>query len=309
MPSTSYTRPVSRAATALLLLSAALISPTSAAGLRTMKSAGCYSSSTPLKDQGSNIYQSSGACQPICVDLDFAVMAMTEGSNCLCGDMLPSEDSKVSDDKCDTPCDGYDKEMCGGHNYFSVFLSGTKNNVDSYAGDESSSSSSASAPASSTTAAPSSSTTKAPNAGAVSTSIAPGTTVVVTMPSSQQQTESPDAASANRSDGGSSTNVAGIAAGVVVGVVAIAGIGIGLFFFMRHRKRKAEEEEFKRTQVGDFMRHGGTSGEGKPPNTGYSNMSDSRLDPEANKRNSTGSIADNQDYSRRILRVANPDDH
>ena len=116
MPSTSYTRPVSRAATALLLLSAALISSTSAVGLRTMQSAGCYSSSTPLKDQGSNIYQSSGACQPICVDLDFAVMAMTEGSNCLCGDMLPSEDSKVSDDKCDTPCDGYDKEMCTSSN-------------------------------------------------------------------------------------------------------------------------------------------------------------------------------------------------
>ena len=187
----------------------------------------------------------------------------------------------------------------GGHNYFSVFLSGTKNNVDSYVGDEASSSSSAAA--SSTTASPS--TTKAPNGAAVSTSIAPGTTVVVTMPSSQQQTESPDAASGSKSDGGSSTNVAGIAAGVVVGVVAIAGIGIGLFFFMRHRKRKAAEEEFKRTQVGDFMRHGGTSGEGKPPNTGYSNMSDSRLDPEANKRNSTGSIADNQDYSRRILRV------
>jgi hypothetical protein len=116
MPSTSYTRPVSRAATALLLLSAAFISSTSAANLRTMKSAGCYSSSTPLKDQGSNIYQSSGACQPICVDQDFAVMAMTEGSNCLCGDMLPSEDSKVSDDKCDTPCDGYDKEMCTSSN-------------------------------------------------------------------------------------------------------------------------------------------------------------------------------------------------
>jgi hypothetical protein len=112
MPSTPYTRPVSRAATALLLLSAVFISSTSAVGLRTMKSAGCYSSSTPLKDQGSNIYQSSGACQPICVDQNFAVMAMTEGSNCLCGDMLPSEDSKVSDDKCDTPCDGYDKEMC-----------------------------------------------------------------------------------------------------------------------------------------------------------------------------------------------------
>jgi cell wall integrity and stress response component len=123
------------------------------------------------------------------------------------------------------------------------------------------------------------------------------------MPSSQQQTEAPQASTEPKSNGKSSTNVAGIAAGVVVGVVALAGIALGLFFFMRHKKRKAAEEDFKRTQVGDFMRHGGTSSESKPPNTGYSNMSDSRLDPEANKRNSIGSIADDQDYSRRILRV------
>ena len=114
MLSTRSTRPVSRAATALLLLSVALISSTSAQGLKTMKGQGCYSSSTPLKDQGTNIYQSSGACQKTCVEgsTSYAVMAMTEGSNCFCGDMLPAEDTKVDDSKCDTPCDGYDQEMC-----------------------------------------------------------------------------------------------------------------------------------------------------------------------------------------------------
>lgn len=262
-----------------------------------MKYAGCYSSSTPLKDQGSDIYQSSGNCQPICVDKNQPVMALTEGSNCLCGELLPAESDKVGDDKCDTPCDGYDKEMCGGHHFFGVYLSGTENNVDSYVASSSSSSGSA------TTPAPTSSSTAQ---AAVSTSVAPGTTVVVTMPSSQQQTEAPSPSAEADSDSGSKPNVAGIAAGVVVGVVAVAGIAIGLFFFMRHRKQKAAEEEYKRNQVSDFMRHGGTSGEGKPPNTGYSNMSDQRLDPEAGRRNSAGSIADDQDYSRRILRVANP---
>jgi len=199
--------------------------------------------------------------------------------------------------------DNTDDHTGGGHNYYSVFLTGTKNNVDSYSGGSSSSSFGSTTSPSTTSA--SSSITAAPSSGsaAVSTSIAPGTTIVVTMPSSQQQTEAPEASPSSKSDSGSGTNVAGIAAGVVVGVVAIAGIAIGLFFFMRHRKRKAVEEEYKRNQVGDFMRHGGNSGEGKPPNTGYSNMSDSRLDPEANKRNSIGSIADDQDYSRRILRV------
>lgn len=72
---------------------------------------------------------------------------------------------------------------------------------------------------------------------------------------------------------------------------------------MRRKKKQAAEDEYKRSnQVSDFMRGGG---ERKPPQTGYSQMSDSRLDPEAGqRRDSQGSIADNQDYSRRILRVS-----
>lgn len=77
-----------------------------------MKKAGCFSSSQPLKDQGEATYQTSGYCQPLCVDAGYAVMALSEGSNCWCGDELPAEDTLVDDDKCDTPCDGYDKEMC-----------------------------------------------------------------------------------------------------------------------------------------------------------------------------------------------------
>ena len=92
-----------------------------------------------------------------------------------------------------------------------------------------------------------------------------------------------------------------IAGGVVVGVVVIIGVIVGLYFFLKHRRKAAAEDEYKRTQVGDFIR----GGERKPPGSAYSQMSDSRLDPEAGaRRNSHGSIADNQDYSRRILRVS-----
>jgi cell wall integrity and stress response component len=90
---------------------------------------------------------------------------------------------------------------------------------------------------------------------------------------------------------------------VVVGVLAFAAICAGAFFFLRRRKSRAAEEEYKRTQISDFM----GAGERKAPGTGYSQMSDARLDPEAaaGRRNSVGSIADDQDYSRRILRVRN----
>lgn len=136
----------------------------------------------------------------------------------------------------------------------------------------------------------------------VITSIAPGETIVKTVPAVQASSTSD---SANQSQGGGGTNVGAIAAGVVVGVLAIAAIAGGLFWFIRRKKRQAAEDEYKRSnQVSDFMRGGN---ERKPPQTGYSQMSDSRLDPEAGqRRDSQGSIADNQDYSRRILRVSIP---
>jgi len=124
------------------------------------------------------------------------------------------------------------------------------------------------------------------------------------MPATQNagQSSSPTPTPEKKSGGG--TNVAGVAAGVVVGVLAAAALAAGLILWIRHRKRQAAEEEYKRSnQVTDFMR-GSHGNEPKPPPTAYSQMSDSRLDPEANaRRNSAGSIADDQDYSRRILRV------
>ena len=193
----------------------------------------------------------------------------------------------------------------GGSNYYTVWLTGTESNVPNYGGGGSVPSSSiAPAPSSTNTVAgsPRASTTKSPahthghpNKPSVVTSMRPNQTIVVTQPAS---TSSSTPAPGNSSGG---PNVAAIAAGVVVGVVVLAAIVAGLFFWMRHKRRHAAESEYKRsTQIRDFMR----GGERKPPPTGYSTTSDSRLDPEAgNHRNSQGSIADNEDYSRRILRV------
>lgn len=85
-----------------------------------------------------------------------------------------------------------------------------------------------------------------------------------------------------------------------MGVVAVAGIVGGIFFFLRRRRNKEIEEEHRRNAAVNAFIHGS-----KPPSSsgGYS-ISDSRLDPVmAQRRMSDGSIADNQDYSRKILRV------
>ena len=126
------------------------------------------------------------------------------------------------------------------------------------------------------------------DSGGSSTVTDGGQTVVVTSPGEANPVESED-------DG---PNTGAIAAGVVVGVAALAAIIGGGWFFMRRRNRKAMENEHHRTATIDHFVAGGK------PNSS-SSMSDSRLDPSmmAHRRQSDGSIADNQDFSRRILQV------
>ncbi|KAI9860140.1 MAG: hypothetical protein M1813_006250 [Trichoglossum hirsutum] len=252
-------------------LAMASASPEPSGALKTQIGVGCYSSSDPLEDQGPYTYQSTGWCQDTCVNkLNKPVMGLSQGTNCWCGSKLPANSTKVDDSKCSSPCAGYDKDKCGGNDYWSVFLTGTQANVDSI---DSSSSSSAS-PSGSKSAGPSVVTLE-------------GSTVVVTASGS----------SSSHKGGGSK---AGIAAGVVVGIIAVGAIIGGAWFYLRARKRKALEEEYRRNAaINSFI--------AKPGST--SSISDSRLEPSVmmQRRMSDGSIADNQDYSRRILKVTNPD--
>lgn len=97
----------------------------------------------------------------------------------------------------------------------------------------------------------------------------------------------------------SKPNTAGIAAGVVVGIVALAAICGGVWFFLRRRRQKQAEEDYRRNaaNVDQFVAGGKL-------HTSNSSMNDSRIDPSfMDRRQSNGSIADNEDYSRRILKV------
>jgi len=97
--------------------------------------------------------------------------------------------------------------------------------------------------------------------------------------------------------------------------VAFAALVGGVYFWLRRRRQLAVEAEHRqKSQVSDFIAGGGGAGmsyERKGMGNGYSHRGDARLDPEAGglRRNSVGSFVedDSQDYSRKILRVANPD--
>lgn len=257
-------------------------------GLKTMTPMGCFSSSESLEDQGPWTYQTRGYCQPICVGLNKPVMGLTGGSNCWCGDLLPAAENKVDESECNFPCDGFDKEMCGGDGRWTVYLTGLKPSVRN--AEPSSSPKETGLSSSPTDHAPASTRTAPPQVVTVG-----GQTQTVTAGDPGPTSTSP---SASKSSGSGSK--AGIAAGVVVGVLVLCALAGGIFLYVRMRRRKAVEDEYRRNAEINRFVAGGKEG---------SMMSDSRLEPSvmANRRMSDGSIADNQDYSRRILKVTNPD--
>lgn len=163
----------------------------------------------------------------------------------------------------------------GGENAYNVYLTGLEQSV----------------PTLSATSTGASATGGSPTTGGATTIVTEaGQTIVVTA-SSQND--------AQGSSSGSGSKTAGIAAGVVVGVVALGAIAGGAFFFFRRQKRKEVEEEYRRNAAINSFVH-----PNKPISS--SSMSDSRWDGDymAQRRQSNGSIADDEDFSRRILKVS-----
>lgn len=252
-----------------------------------LKSQGCFSADGNFTLVTEKIDLASGSCGVVCQGKKKNVMAL-HGAQCFCGSYYPPKKSLVSDKKCNYPCPYYDKEACGGlgdPGYWSVFNTGIdmtveylpepKEDDDDDDDKKSKTSSVVSSTAAESTAGPT----------------APAAT--------ETQGEGEDQPEEEKKSG---PNTAGIAAGVVVGVAVIAG-GIGGFFFWMRRRRNAEIEEDHRRNaaVNAFI-----SGSKPPSSHGSISMTDSRLDPVlAHRRMSDGSIADNEDYSRRILRVTN----
>jgi cell wall integrity and stress response component len=235
---------------------------------------GCFSSWGNLIFNSTPSFNSKSACAvDICYAGGFKVAATSGGNQCYCGDEYPPKDSLTDDSDCNTPCPGYGLQACGGIDFYTVYNTGIMLSVSFSPENDTSASGSAT-----------------PSVVASSTVVSGGQTSVVYVTSSP--TGAPD-------DKGGAP-MGGIIAGVVVGVVVLGAAFGGLWFFMRQkRNREIEEEHRRNAAVNAFMG-------GKPPGSsgGYSMETDTRMDPVmAQRRLSSGSIADNQDYSRRILRV------
>lgn len=231
---------------------------------------GCYSSSGDLKKMTNLDFNAIDSCSKICIEEGFEVAGTQAGFECWCGHTYPPKEDYEEDGKnCNYPCSGFGDHACGGIEYWSIYNTGIEIIVKHYGEkddkDDKSSTTTTSTPTPTQT--------------------------------NDNQLDRPSE-TAEPSEGG--TNVGGIVAGVVVAVVVIASaIGGGFLWWRRKRNQEIEEEHRRNAAVNAFI--------GKPPSSsGGVSITDSRLDPVmAQRRMSDGSIADNQDYSRRILRVTN----
>lgn len=112
-----------------------------------------------------------------------------------------------------------------------------------------------------------------------------------------------------KSGGISGGAIAGIVIGVVVGLALV-----GLAFFILRRRRQSYEYQTQASDRYGFTDDPFTTAAEDKMNFSHNGTSafvpvDQRLNPALinQRRMSEGSIADEQDYSRKILRVANPD--
>lgn len=252
-----------------------------------VRSQGCWSSRGNLTDTNgvAATKVSSGSCNDYCISKQFPVMGL-QGVKCYCGMVYPPADDVAADTKCTYPCPGFGNEACGTlGSFFSIWNTGINIDPGNYVPPSSSSTTSSSSSSSSTS---STSSDAEQSSAAAANPSGPATPSAEPTPS-----DAP-------SGGSKKTNVAGIAAGTVVGVVVLGGLLGAAFFTMRRRRNAEIEEEHRRNAAVNAFINGS-----KPPSTsGSISMSDSRLDPiMAHRRLSDGSIADNEDYSRRILRV------
>jgi len=85
----------------------------------------------------------------------------------------------------------------------------------------------------------------------------------------------------------------GAVAGIVITILVLAGIGAGAFFYVRRRRKTEYQKQYEGSSYGS-----------SPGSQNRPFGVDQRLEPGmVQKRESVGSLADEQDYSRKILRV------
>ncbi|KAL4872451.1 hypothetical protein BDV12DRAFT_143574 [Aspergillus spectabilis] len=268
----------------------------------------CSSDSTGSGAANFSIYQSNGNCEDHCQGSAFAIL---QEKNCWCSDIAPNEDTNVDTSDCDDDCPGFPDDWCGNatEGLYAYIQIGSPSGTASASSTSSTKESTFTTSHTSTTTT---SSTVTETHGNQVTTITVGDSAATSPADSSQELED---------DGGSSIS-GGAIAGIVVGVVGgIALIVAAVIFFLAKRRSRADEDpQNKGSQMGyanargafsDNHSHTLSNGSGGTPQR-MPTFTDNRLNtgtvlyPNGSPQSEV-SLHDNQDYSRPVLRLTNPD--
>ena len=304
-----------------------------ALGASTVTAAGtCYAIDSSFTSLGSYTYQSVGYCTDSCKAAGYSYGATTNGDSCLCSNSLPST-SSASASSCSEKCSGYPTDNCGAANYMYFFSTGLAGTTGTTTGPATTATTGATTRQ---TLAPTSTqptviyiTTQGPQQQAT-TIIKTVTPSAVSVSGSARATGTGASSSSQQgsSSGGGGGISGGAIAGIIIGVIFLLAIGGAVAYFFWRRRHDDDDDsesgrafaEKARTGGGGAAAAGalGAAGATRPGGKGAAGVTmdsselrppplfDQRLDlGMVGRRNSSESLADNYDYSRKILRVVN----
>ncbi|KAJ5947691.1 Carbohydrate-binding WSC subgroup [Penicillium verhagenii] len=306
------------------LLSALALLPRSFA---TSTLAYCSTENTGVSGgSSSSTYQSNGLCEGTCADYAFGIL---QQKLCWCSNIVPASGTRESTTKCDSGCPGYPEDSCGNSTmgvYAYVAISGNSatstasgsSSSSTSTGTTSSSSSSSSTISTTDSSSSSSTTTTAPTVAYTTSSDGQVKTITVSASSSTSGADgSAVSTTSEKSSGLSGGSIAGIVVGVLGGL-ALVGALVFLVFFYRKRARSSSpvpsQDMADRTSQGSNWSRGvfpggaGGSDLGRKATFTDNRMKTSTAIYPNGPRDSSVSLQDNEDYSRPVLRLTNPDE-
>ncbi|KAJ5775282.1 uncharacterized protein N7511_000293 [Penicillium nucicola] len=288
----------------------------------------CASVNTGSSSSAStSTFQSNGLCEGTCADYALGIL---QGKSCWCSNVAPSKSSRSDTSDCDTSCPGYPDDSCGSAAkgvFAYIAISG--NSVTSTAGGSSSTSSTSSSSSSTSTESESKSKstsgTTTSSASVTFETNSGGQVKTITVSDSTSTSAAgagADSASADASAAGGSKLSGGSIAGIVIGVLgglALIGALVFMIFFYRKRARSispipsqdmADNRDSRGSSFGWPQGSDAAAGGAVPGRSGT--FIDRRMKPNAvlypnGPRDSSVSLQDNEDYSRPVLRLTNPD--
>ncbi|OJJ99684.1 hypothetical protein ASPACDRAFT_60518 [Aspergillus aculeatus ATCC 16872] len=273
-------------------------------------------------------FQSNGLCEDHCSSYAFGIL---QGYDCWCSNIAPNSATNVNNSKCSQDCPGYPDDSCGSTSkglYAYVEVVGNQPSGTATVSSTSTTSSSTSSTQSSSTTSAATTTT----GQTVSTETnAGGTVKTVTLEATQPTATASSTGTSSKStssSGMSSGTIAGIVVGSIGGALAIIALIFVLFFAKRKqrasspdpsvqnilldgRQSKGSQMSFMKGMFSDNHSHTLSAGSSIAAHR-LPTFTDNRMKTDTvlfanGRRDSDASLQDNEDYSRPVLRLTNPD--